>query len=123
MKIKICKRCNKKRKIRSRGLCASCYNTILKKGEKNKYRKLSYRTSKCKRCGKKRKIISKRLHLCKSCYITESKKQKRTKTGSLVVLYSFDIDKEKSDEYIEQMEEKILEDVINNPRKWLDKVK
>jgi hypothetical protein len=118
--IKNCKSCEQEKQIYARGLCRNCYVNASRAGNLDKYRPFKKRLSKCKGCGNKRKIVAK--GMCNSCYLSSMRVDKKIGKEKLII-QSPDASKDEVRDFIKQKEEEVLDDILNDPRKWLDSVK
>ena len=118
-KVDICKRCEKEKRIYARNVCYTCYGYIKEHKQFTKYPRLIAKNvvRKCKECGKKKAIRAK--GLCQNCYF--KKYAIKTPYGAGKIYLSRDTVKD-AYKFRKEATEEIYQDIIENPRKWLDQI-
>jgi hypothetical protein len=112
-----CKRCNIECIKQARGLCYKCYpwvraNKLLSKYPKTKRKGI--RT--CKVCGQKKKIQAR--NMCAACYMSKSRIMIGRKS---VYVHAAGMSLGDFQKQVKEMKNEILNDILKNPKKWLDK--
>ena len=122
MKLVKCLRCGEYKIHKSRGLCVKCFNKSWRDGSVEEYPPITVKRGICKRCNEVKSLIK---GLCKDC---SYKKKKTFYSLSSNVLKKglnnkFGEERKNMKKEIKELENKIIFEVIRNPKKFLKNIK
>ncbi len=114
-----CRKCKEYKFHLARGLCHTCYDQCKKNNTLQEYETIHRLGGKriCKRCNRMKKIHGK--GMCDSCYVQESTIRRQMNGNKFVVGIPTGKKKEAAKFYETELE-KLMKDLGENPRKWLD---
>ena len=123
-KVKKCKACKRSVVLVSRGLCNRCYKYHGRAGTLSKFPKTMKlrKIGKCKRCHKIRLLTLK--GLCDACHLYLGNFSFSVAGRKVSIKLNVDTDKEHQSlkRIYKKQRKKLMDDIIKNPRKWLDKI-
>lgn len=118
-----CARCNRDNKIKARNLCNNCYRVVTKSGDIRFYPPIAFKRHKgiCKKCKRRNKINKE--GLCKACHDASTHISVYAAGHRETVYLQKMTDEEKTMflSLYKQIRSDMFDDIIKNPRKWLDK--
>lgn len=114
---KTCVRCDKETKTTTRGLCASCYDEMRRKGRLNEFvsrNKKNLEKKTCKSCKRLSFLYAKQL--CEHCYRKETTVKRIIFGSRLQITVPLGARLEVA-KLVKQEENKIYEDILKNPKR------